>query len=140
MPKIKKVEFQAVPIDRSVTSLQSLYREDWGVSVVRKGTGEMGRTVSQLNAGGGRAAVLYIPLSLQAAELGSAGHASPPAWTLPTVEVIGAARTGEGGADRRRGTEVRGGTTAVDKSRRRRLKEAPPVVIQYFDFTMQPKI
>lgn len=30
-----------------------------------------------------RAAVLYIPLSLQEAELGSAGHASPPAWTFP---------------------------------------------------------
>ncbi len=35
--------------------------------------------------------MLYIPLSLQAADLGSAGHASPPAWTLPIVEVIGAA-------------------------------------------------
>lgn len=35
--------------------------------------------------------MLYIPLSLQAAELGSAGHANPPAWTLPIVEVIGAA-------------------------------------------------
>lgn len=53
--------------------------------------GEMGRTVSHLNGRWeGSAAVLYIPLSLQAAELGSAGHASPPAWTLPTVEVIGA--------------------------------------------------
>ena len=32
-------------------------------------------------------------------------------------------RTGEGGAHRKRGTEVRGGTTTVDKSRRRQLKE-----------------
>lgn len=48
--------------------------------------------VSQLDGGReGRAAVLYIPLTLQAAELGSAGHASPPAWTLPIVEVKGAA-------------------------------------------------
>lgn len=59
----------------------------------REGRGEdEGGSVSQLNEGReGRAAVLYIPLTLQAAELGSAGHASPPAWTLPIVEVIVAA-------------------------------------------------
>lgn len=64
------------------------------------GGGEDGRrAVSHVNGGReGRAAVLYIPLSLQAAELGSAGHASPPAWSLPIVGSVlfGAARTGEG--------------------------------------------
>lgn len=40
--------------------------------------------------------MLYIPLILQAAELGSAGHASPPAWSLPIVEVMGAARQERG--------------------------------------------
>lgn len=71
--------------------------------------------------------MLYIPLSLQAAELGSAGHASPPAWTLPIVEVIGAAGQ-EREAQTGKEAEVRGGTTAVDKSRRRKLKEVQPVV------------
>lgn len=57
-----------------------------------KREGRWGRTVSQVVGDGeGRAAVLYIPLSLQAEDLGSAGHASPPAWSLPIVEVIGAA-------------------------------------------------
>lgn len=71
--------------------------------------------------------MLYIPLSLQAAELGSAGHASPPAWLLPISGSDRCSRTGEGGAHRKRGTKVRGGTTAVDKSRRRKLKEIQPV-------------
>jgi len=71
----------------------------------------------------GRAAVLYIPLSLQAAELGSAGHASPPAWSLPVSGSDWCSRTEEGGAHRKRGTEVRSGTTAVDKSRKREVKE-----------------
>ena len=60
--------------------------------------GGWGRAVSQLNGGrDSRAAVLYIPLSLQAAELGSAGHASPPAWTLPISGSDRCSRTGEGG-------------------------------------------
>ena len=29
----------------------------------------------------------YIPLSLEAVDLGSTGHASPLLWALPTVEV-----------------------------------------------------
>lgn len=46
--------------------------------------------------------MLYIPLSLQAAELGSAGHATPPAWPLPIVEVIDAAGQEKGGAHRKK--------------------------------------
>lgn len=49
-------------------------------------------------------------------------------------------RTGEGGAHRKRGTEVRGGTTTVDKSRRRQLKEISAccnILFFFFHFNMQ---
>lgn len=82
------------------------------------------RAVSQLNGRReGGAAELYIPLKQQAAEWGSAGHASPPAWPLPISGSDRCSRTGEGGTHRKRGTEVRGWITAADESRRRRLEK-----------------
>lgn len=57
------------------------------------------KVVSQLHKEKeGRAAVLYIPLSLQAAELGSTGHASPPAWKFP---ISGSGQTQPGRRGRR---------------------------------------
>lgn len=86
----------------------------------RESSGQWGRVVSQLHKKKeGRAAVLYIPPSLQAAELGSVGHASPPAWIFPISGSGWCSRTKEEGAHKKGGAEERVGSTEVDKRKGR---------------------